>query len=246
MSLPAVVSLQKVKTELVAAEERLHGIPDWMKELHEEHSQKKGEIDAVAAKGEEAAKARRESEAGLADAQEKLKHFQGQISQVSTQREYTALLKEIDTAKELIADLEKKVLESIEATEAAEKEKAELEEAFRDLDERYQGELAKWEAEKPAVAERIEALSKQEKELRGQLARPIEVLFDRIYERHGSQAVARIARVALPRSSNALWHCEACSYNVRPQVIVEIRNEGKITQCDQCKRILYLEEEGED
>lgn len=242
MSLQAVVSLQKARTELAEAEERLHGIPDWMKELHEEHSQKKGEIDAVAAKRDEAGRTRREAEASLADAQEKSKHFQSQISQVSTQREYTAILKEIDTVKEQISGLEKQVLESIETLETAEKELRELEEGFRELDERYQGELVKWEAEKPAVAKRVKALSRQVEKHRGKLSRSLSVLFDRIYNRHGGQAVTRVVRMAVLRSNNAIWHCEACSYNVRPQVIIEIKNDGSIIQCDQCKRILYIEE----
>jgi predicted nucleic acid-binding Zn-ribbon protein len=39
-----------------------------------------------------------------------------------------------------------------------------------------------------------------------------------------------------------MWHCTACNYNVRPQIVVEIRNNGSLIQCDSCKRILYFEE----
>lgn len=240
--LQSVVALYKTNVELEDARERLEGIPDWMRELHEEHSSRKAEIDSVAAQREAAAQTRRSAEAELADAQEKAKHFQSQISQVSTQREYTALLKEIDTVKAQIAELEKQALEAIESHDEAEKEIAQLEEAFRGLDERYSAELAKWDEEKPAVAGRVEELSRQAAEIRSRIPRRLLVLFDRIYDRHGVQTISRI--VKLKSRGQTMWHCEACSYSVRPQVIVDIRNGGAITQCDSCKRILYLEDGG--
>ena len=69
-------------------------------------------------------------------------------------------------------------------------------------------------------------------------------LFDRIYDKSGQVAVARIGKLAPKpkRGSNTMWHCEACNYNVRPQVVVQIR-EGSIVQCEGCKRILHWQEE---
>lgn len=241
--LQSVVSLHKTNAELVDAKQRLEGIPDWMTELHGEHSTRQTEIDGVAAKRDEAAKARRGAEAALTDAQEKAKHYQSQISQVSTQREYTALLKEIDTVKALINDLEKTVLESIEIHDQAEKELTSLDESFKELNQRYKKELAKWEAEKPAIADRVEILSREVEEMRANLPRPFLNLFDRVYGRHGVTAISRIVKIQTMRGGNPMWHCEDCSYNVRPQILIEIRNDGTIIQCDSCKRILYIEDE---
>lgn len=241
----SLVALHRTNAELVGAQERLDGIPDWMRELHEEHSAKQAEIDAVAAQRDEAARERRAAEAELAVAQEKAKHFQSQISQVSTQREYTAVLKEIDTVKGEIGELEKRVLELIDAQDEAAKELGGLEEGFRELDERYQAELAKWDAEKPDVARRVDELSREVEELRSKLPRPFMSLFDRIYDRHGTTSLARIVKMKSIRGGNTVWHCEACSYSVRPQIVVEIRNDGAIIQCDSCKRILYIEDDEE-
>lgn len=244
--LNTVVSLQKTQTDLAEAEEQLGGIPDWMEELHQEHSERKSEIDALEAKRDEAEHTRRTAEAALADAQEKLKKYQGQISQVTTQREYTALLKEIDTVKTQIGDSEKQTFESIEAHDQAEKELVELKDAFKELDERYRGELTKWENEKPAIARRAAELKESTEELRKKLPRPILSLFDRIWERAGSQSVSPIVKLANARGSNTMWHCEACSYNVRPQVVVDLRTGDSLVQCDSCKRFLYLEEKADE
>ncbi len=240
--LEAIVSLQKTLTELNAADERLNSIPDWMLELHEEHAGRKAEIDTVETEGNAAEHERREAEAALADAQEKQKRYQEQLGQVSTQREYGALLKEIDTTKNQISSNEKAALDATERKEEADRKLSEFREAFQDLDTRYGTELKKWESEKPAVAATVKQLSRRAEELRGAVPRNILVLFDRIFERGGGEALARVRKMQVVRG-NPMFHCEVCSYNVRPQVLVEIRDQESLNQCDSCKRILYWEDE---
>ena len=240
-SLDSLVSLNKTQTDLLAAQTRLGGIPDWMKELHEEHSQRQAEIDEVVTARDTAAQQRRAAEGELSELQEKVKRYQEQLRQVSSEREYTALLKEIDTVKAQINASEQQILELIEKHDQAEKDHGELQEKFRDLDERYKTELTKWESEKPEVARTVEELTGRVEEIRETLPHQYRTLFDRLYQRYTGQAVTRVVRLET-RSANAMWHCEACSYAVRPQIVIEIRNDGTVIQCDACKRFLYLDE----
>jgi predicted nucleic acid-binding Zn-ribbon protein len=153
-TIDTVVDLQKAHDELKAAEELLHGIPDWMRELHDEYSGRRAEIEAIEALIEAAAAERRTAEAGVEDSQEQLKHYQEQIGRVRNQREYSALLQEIDLIKQQIQRLEE---QGIQAMEQQELEQARLDEerqAFSDLETRYNQELEKWEAQKPEVAGR--------------------------------------------------------------------------------------------
>ncbi len=240
--LDAIVSLHTSLIELAAAQARLTTVPEWMRELHEEHSQRKAEIEAVAAEGSASEQTRREAEAALSDAEEQQKRYQEQLGKVSTQREYGALLKEIDTTKSRIAESEKAAIEAAEQKDEADAKLQELNEAFSDLDQRYQAELEKWESEKPAVADVAKQLERQVDELRGSIPRNVLVLFDRLRERAGGTALARVQKIEMAKG-NAMWHCEACSYNVRPQVVVEIRERGGLNQCDSCKRILFVEDQ---
>ncbi len=240
--LEAIVTLHTTLTELEASERRLNTIPEWMRELHEEHSGRKAEIEAVEAEGSQAEQERRESEATLADAEEQQKRYQEQLGRVSTQREYGALLKEIDTTKTQISQSEQAAIEAAERKEQADAKLSELNEAFRDLDGRYKAEYEKWESEKPAVADVVKQLTVRVEELRSEVPRNALVLFDRLVDRSGGAALSRVQTMKATRG-NAMWHCEACSYNVRPQVVVEIRDRGSINQCDSCKRILYWEDE---
>lgn len=241
-TLDAIVALHKTLTELKAATERLDSIPDWMQELHQEHSQRKAEIGQVEAESAAVEQQRRAAEAEASDAQQLLARYQTQLGAVSTQREYSALLTEIDSAKEHIRSAEQRALEALEGHEQAKQKLVELEEGFRELDERYQAELGKWEDEKPAVASSIEELRARSEKLRTDVPRNFLLLFDRIFERYHGRALARVRETTVARG-NAMWHCEVCSYNVRPQIVVEIRTRRKLNQCESCKRILYWEDD---
>lgn len=236
--LATVHELHRRLTSLAQAETRLAGIPEWMQELHDEHSREKAEIEAAEAAAEEAERERREAEAALADAQSKLEHFQGQISRVTTQKEYGALLKEIDGVKQIISEQEQAALEAMETVDAKREEKATLSETFEALDERYKDALAKWEEEKPEIAERAKQLRGEVERLRGEIPRPQLSLYERLHERFAGDALAPVQRVQAA-GNNSFWRCQACNYRVRPQLVVQIRTKGEIVQCDACKRILY-------
>jgi len=132
-NLQNILELQAALVELREAEQRLHGIPDWMRELHDEHTARRGEIEALEGTAEEAARQRRAAEAAVQDAQEKLKKYQQQINKVSNQREYGAILQEIDTAKASVKGLEEQGLQALDRETKAQSDLADQHEAFREL-----------------------------------------------------------------------------------------------------------------
>ncbi len=240
--LEKILALQKALDELRSAEAQLAGIPDWMEELHAEHSVAKAEIDELEEVVDGARRERQEAETIVADSQEKLRHFQEQVSMVRNQREYGALLQEIDQVKDLIRRTEEDGLAALERQDEAQQPLAEKREAFAELAERYRVALEKWEAEKPDVAARAEKLAGDIEELREQLPPNMLLRFDRIRERYDGRAMAEVLGLERGRMPK-IWHCAACHYRVRPHVVMQILNEGSIVLCDSCKRILYLEPE---
>ena len=238
--LDSIVQLHFIQRDLEAARRQLDDVPDWMSELHAEHSARRAEIEAEEAKVEDAARTRRQAEAELADAQELLKKYQGQIGQVTTQREYGALLKEIDSVKQVISDSEEQAMAAIEANEEASQKAETLREEFSDLDQRYSTELEKWEAEKPEVREKARQLEARADLLRKEIPRGPLALYERVYSRNDGDAVAEV--LAIDARKSRIWHCAGCSYNVRPQVLVEVKG-GVIKHCESCKRILFWRED---
>ncbi|HEV2845306.1 MAG TPA: C4-type zinc ribbon domain-containing protein [Thermoanaerobaculia bacterium] len=241
-NLQHILELQTTLTQLREAEQRLHGIPDWMRELHAEHTTRKAEIETTEAASTEAARQRRTAEGAVSDAQEKLKKYQQQINKVSTQREYGALLQEIDTVKGQISSQEEAALAALDSSEKAEKELEALRESFREIEERYKTEMERWEGEKPEVARQVESLRSRAAEIKQRLPRNIVAQFERVLEKYPANAVTPVRLIERPGRTQREWSCTSCHYRVRPQTVVEIRNGETLVQCDSCKRILFYEE----
>lgn len=242
--LETIVALHRALSTLKAAESELAGIPDWMRELHAEHTSRQLDIEALGTALETAVGEHRAAESAIADNQEKLRHYQQQMSLVQTQREYGALLKEIDTSKAAIGELEDEAFSAMERHEKAKRELAEQQQAFADLDSRYRAELGRWESEKPAIAARIAEVRATVDNLRQKLPRAYLAQFERITVRIPGDAIAVARRVERVGTGPVMYSCSSCNYRVRPQVVVEIRNTGALVQCDSCKRILCVQEDG--
>jgi predicted nucleic acid-binding Zn-ribbon protein len=236
-ALQQLIRLSEAMRQLAADETLLAGVPDDMRALHDEFTRETAAIDRIAADSETAALERRKAEAAIADAQEKLKHFQQQVGRVRNQREYGALLTEIDNAKQSSRALEDSALGALERSEELAKELAARREAFTGLEGRYREALARWEAEKPHVAHRASVQRTEVEKLKEGIARPVLGHLQRIFERYRGEVFAILRRVERTGAA-AIWHCSSCNYQIRPQVAVEIRTKGAIVQCEGCKRFL--------
>ena len=240
--LATIVDLQYALDELKAADELLAGIPDWMQELHDEHSVHKSTIGELQSEVEQAAHANRTAESEISDLREKVKHFQEQIALVRNQREYGALLHEIDAAKQQISEFEETALAAMETQEEATKRLEDERESFKDLDQRYAIELEKWDAQKPDVVKKATKFRDRVDVLKEQVPKGRLAMFERTLAHRNGSALAPILEMERRGKSPQVWHCGACNYRVRPQTVVAVQTRGDIETCDSCKRILFIAE----
>lgn len=247
-TLATVVRLHQATSLLRAAEARLADVPEWMRELHAEHEERREEIDALEAEAQEAGRVKRTADTEATDGEALLKRYQEQIGSVRTQREYSALLQEIDTAKEQIRQAAESSSAAAEQETEATQRLEEAREGFTELAARYEEALAKWEEEKPAAKKESERLRAEIETLRESLPQQALSVYDRVEERYGNSPLATVRSVERPRGP-AIYSCSACNYRVRPQAVVTLQRlaaeesqSGELVLCDGCRRILYFDE----
>lgn len=241
--LDTVVALQQALDQLQHLEETLAGVPPEMRELHDEYTTRKAEIEQLEAVIAEAETDRRSAEAEVQDCEVKLKQYQEQVNRVRTQREYSAILQELDLVKEKSRAFEDTALVAMDTQEQAEERLVELRQAFETLDGQYRTEAEKWEAAKPAVAQQAESTAAHVAELREALPSSSLLTFQRLRDRTEGNPLAEVLPLERQVRGPSMWHCGACNYNVRPQSVVEILNHGSLIHCDSCKRILFIAEQ---
>ena len=224
-----LVHLSRSMQSLASASALLAGVPESMRALHDEFTAAKAELDALDASATQAALDRRQAESAIAEAQEKLKHFQQQVSKVRNQREYGALLTEIDTVKQQSKTLEDAALAALRALRgdcptAAERRAASLI-SMRATRPSWSTGRPKSPSSPSAPRSSRPKWRRSRSDCRGRSSAIC----------GASSSATRATRWrSCARSSGRARRrsgiCSSCNYQIRPQVAVEIRSRGTIVQ----------------
>ncbi len=162
----------------------------------------------------------------------RLSKLKDQLMMVKTNKEYTAMLHEIQMAEAQIRQEEDKILEIMEEMETLE---AGLRKDERELRARTQEIQKSVQACESSIPD-LEAVLASLREEKARTETSIE-----------SDLLARYRRSAELRKGIALAEardelCTACHVRIRPQVYAELLATEDIHSCDSCSRILYLRE----
>jgi predicted nucleic acid-binding Zn-ribbon protein len=214
--------IQADRSVIKESPDRIEEIEGRFRERNTEYVEVKGRFDALE-------KDIRERNLELESLQVNRKKFSSDLMQVQNQREYSAILKEIDEVKSKISDHEEVILTNMEEVE---KLKGDLE---------SMGEHIKIEREKVGVevAGVQAAVKASEEELTTSLAERATLEGEIPGILSGS-----IRRVEASRRGVFLVEvvdgtCQACYVRVRPQVYQEIKAASKVHACGSCRRYLY-------
>jgi hypothetical protein len=176
----------------------------------------------------------------IASIDERIEKLRQQMNAVRTNKEYSAMLVEVNTLKADRAKVEDRALEVMgeveslkeqvaakEAEIAEQRKVTELSE--RDLEQRY-GE----------VAERLEQLKAERAEAAAEVP-PTELnVFDRLAESFEGEAMAPIIEQDRRRLE---YVCGGCYMQIPVEKVNQLISADEMVRCPSCKRILYLEPE---
>jgi hypothetical protein len=150
------------------------------------------------------------------------------LTAVKTNKEYTALLTEIDAIKLKVGALEEQQLEIMESLE--EKEKAIP--AFKSVCKEEEDKFNQYKAQKEAEKTRMEADLDVDLKKREEVARAIDPKLARRYDVIAKQRGAGVASL--------VGHtCQGCFQQILPQMVIEIKTGEKVHECNHCSRFLY-------
>ena len=227
-ALKLLCQIQDVEDRLRVVEEKLAEAPRRIAELQAETARREETVAQAQARLEEDRKKQRDLEQEMEDTETQEKKYKGQLLQVKTNEEYTAMQHEIAHARDRVSEIETQILVLMEGREAIERELAERQQEAAAWRKQAEAEQAALEKDMEEWAGQQERFQREDQTLKEQL--PVEVLaqFEQVAESRGGTAVARVRD----------YLCAMCKVRVRPQVYQELLMTDKIYTCDGCKRIL--------
>jgi predicted nucleic acid-binding Zn-ribbon protein len=226
-----LVAIQDLALAIQSARAVVDEAPARIEEIESRFRERNAEYVAVKERFDILEKDRNDRTLELETLEVARKKFMESLMQVKNQREYAAVLKEIDSVKAHIGAHEEAVLKGMEESE---KLKTDLDARSDHIEQeriRVGEEHARVGGEAAAAAERITEAERERARLEADLPQELIESVRRVEESRGG--------VFLAKAEKAL--CQACFVRVRPQVFQEIRAASRIHNCGQCRRFLYYE-----
>ena len=226
--LAKLIDLQATENEIKRIDAALLELPRRREALAARLAQEGAQLTAARDGLANTQKRRRQSEVALQDLEGRRSKYKGQLMEVKTNKEYQAMLHEIEAVEREIRAVEDRILEDMEAGENLSAAMTREQGVFAEAETDHKRAVAELEVE----ARKLEADRQRWQGERDSLAQglPAELI-----ERH--ERVARRRGVAVCEVRDGT--CQECRMVLRPQMYVELKRNDQITECPSCSRILY-------
>ena len=231
-ALELLKQLQAVDGELYRLRRAQQEKPKELERITSEVAGQEARVKAAEAEMKSLQLAQKEKEGELASREANVKKLQGQLFQVKTNKEYTAMQHEIDTLKADNSLLEEGILKLFDAIDQAASGKRREQARWTEAQERFRVEQQRLERELAVITEQITELERQRQVIAPAIPRESLETYERVLHiRDG------LALVPLIEDS-----CGGCHRRLPPQVISEVYLNSRLVMCETCNRILYRNE----
>ncbi len=223
-------TLQTVLSRLAEKERMLNEKPESYATAEQELKGIEAEIAKLTQRSEDLGKKRRQLDADLQGAQETLRKFQGAQMQVKNQQQYAAALKEIDTARKQVKDIEESDLAIMTELEEIETQLGDARTREVSVREAHDREFAAWQSSLGDLKREVEETRQSAAQAEEGIPEKLRRQFHQIYGHRHGVAMARVVDGA----------CSECRVRLRAQSLQQLQR-GEVVMCDGCRRFYYLE-----
>jgi predicted nucleic acid-binding Zn-ribbon protein len=227
-----LVRLQGIYDSIAESIAERNTPPTEIRELQEANRLRQEELEdferQMAAHEEEILEAKKKQ----AEWELELEHFQKQKGMVTNEREFTAVISEIDYATKAIEESSARREELEESISQIAREVADRRQS-RPEEKAAQNEITiAWEQRKKELLETVHQLSAEAKEVEKEIQPKNRARFLRLLESKGGTALSEVVDGS----------CSLCHFALRPHLQQRVKRVEEIIDCEHCHRILFTKE----
>ncbi len=226
-----LIELQDIDYWLGELERSKEYIPDMMSNLRQEMENIATELQEARERVQQAQVEAQELELKIAESKEHLEKYQEQMLTIKTNKEYDALVAQIEATKADIESREETYVTTLDEIDQLEKKIIELDERNEKVQKDNSERLSSLQQEIDSVEGKMEEKTTYRQTLKAKVPRNVMSVYQRVRKGRGGDVVVRLKRGA----------CGACYKQQTPQKIQLIRNGDSMQTCDSCGRILIWE-----
>jgi predicted nucleic acid-binding Zn-ribbon protein len=200
--------------------------------LFEEKKQKLADLEKASL---DLQKQRKDKELDLASKDEGIKKLQTQLYSLKTNKEYQAMLQQINDAKADASVIEDKILQLFDQIDKAKNDIDKEKQRLKEEEGVFVGEKKKIETRMKEIDDRLAQLGAERQQAMPEIEPKILVQYDRILANREGLAIVSV-------KDNS---CQGCNMHVPPQVINLIKMYERIITCEVCNRMLFIENDSD-
>lgn len=228
-----LLGLQTVDSEIYGLKAEKEAKPGQIEEIEASFEAKKLNLASLQAKATDLLKQRKDKELELASKEEAAKKLQGQLYSLKTNKEYQAMLQQIQDAKTDASVVEDKILELFDNTDRLKGEISKEEERLKEEEKLFL-------EQKKKIEERVKEIDQRLAQLEARRSQAVSSIDPKILARYDRILASRdgLAIVIVKKDS-----CGGCNMLVPPQVINLIKMYERVITCEVCNRMLCIGDE---
>ncbi len=225
--------LQGVEAALEEAEEERRRYPQYRRDLERQIEEQEERLRRAQEEIEELERRRRSLEREVEENRERIKRSKIRLLEVKTNKEYEAVLHEIEWAEQTSSQMEEEILTILEELDTKQEGLRSLQQEVKRQRERFQGLIEELEERHKRLEEQVLAWQREKEELCRKVTPELFSMYNKLKEKRG-MAIALVKDEA----------CQGCYVHIPPQLYNEVLKNERLFTCPNCQRILYWK--GED
>lgn len=230
--LKLLIDLQDVDSAVLLIAEQIESLPVRLDHFKTPLKEAKEAFQKAQVKNEALIKKKKEKDLKLDEIQDTIDKMKSRSSEVKTNKEYDAHLKEIENFKKNRYQIEDEILALMEGIENFSSELKDEEIKIKKAEDEYKQQEKMIEEEQKTQHAEMEIQKAKRNDF-------VEKLEDRNYRKYMS-LLERSGGVAVVETKNEI--CLGCNTNIPPQLYNDIKKNDDIYTCYYCKRFLFFKE----
>ncbi len=221
--------IQEWDKEIYALAQVLEEIPAELSDVNRKLETEKSKLQKLQDELKVAQLKQKEKEVELSSKEDNIRKYEGQLTQVKTNKEYASLQGEIKSLKADNSLLEEDIINLFDQVETVQAKVQEQKKNLETAEVEVKKKKEELEQNSKQVREKMDQLSSKKKERIKGVKPEVAALYEQIVTKKRGLALVQVLGEV----------CPACQITLRPQIIDEAKMKDRITLCDNCSRILY-------
>lgn len=230
--LSLLIELQEIDAKIRTQNEQKNRLPEALAALEKRRVALSDDVEKVKESLQTAQKNKRDRDADLEAGVQKVEKLKTRSSEIKNNKEYQALLKEIEAAEQENKAIEDGILGLMEKIDVAAGQIAAAEERAKSEAAGIAAEQKELEAAFAKIDGEVKIMEEGRQKALAGIPKPVLAQYQKLLI-----TKAGLAIVAARGES-----CSGCYMSIPPQVFVNVKKNASIITCPNCNRILYFKE----